>query len=155
MSHPLSPLAEAVSSRRRLYRARERPMPSLLLLVKAAVTPLSLVCFTYIEHGIPCDAYSFREKLTTSDLNSPLRLSCTRPFPPPSRLFLKSSRNNPSRLSFRLSNPQSPIFNHQSPSPILNHQSPILDPQSVPRRPSSVAPHPPRRPFVPRKISNK
>jgi transposase len=51
-----------------------------LLLVKAAETPMSLVCFSFCEHGITRDAYSFLDKLPRSDLNSTPSPSASRPF---------------------------------------------------------------------------
>ena len=56
-------------------------------LAKVAGTHLISVCFSLAEHGISREAYSFK-KIRTSDLNSPLRLSGTRPFPPPGGSFL-------------------------------------------------------------------
>ena len=126
---PLSPLAKTASSRHRLYRAHivpggyERPMPSppqceTLRLAKAAAKPLGLVQFSFAGHGITREAYSFCEKLATSDLNSPLRISSTRSFPPPSRLFLDNLRNNPSPGVFVC-----PTLN---PSPVVRPPSSLI-----------------------------
>jgi hypothetical protein len=76
------------------------PQRENLRLAKAAITPLGLVSFLFTEHGITRDAYSFLAKLAKSDFYSPLRLSDTRPFPPPNGSFLKLSRNNSSCWSF-------------------------------------------------------
>ena len=114
-----------------------------LHLEKAVFASTTLNPSSVVRHPsflIPRGAYSFLAKLTGSDLNSTLRPSNTRPFPPRRTLFLKLSRNNHPRWGFRLPNPQSPIFNPQSPSPILNHQSSITNPSSVLRHPSSLIP---------------
>jgi hypothetical protein len=139
-----------VTRRTRLYRAHivpggyERPMPSSLLLVRVAETPLSLVCLSFTEHEIPREAYSFLDKLATGDFYSPLRLSYTRPFPPPSSLFLKLSRINPPPGVFAspILTRQSSILNLHPQSSILNHQSSITNPSPVVRRPLSVTRHP-------------
>jgi hypothetical protein len=47
------------------------------------------------EHGITCAAYSFLVKLAQSDFYSPLRLSNTRPFPPPRDFVPRNWRNDP------------------------------------------------------------
>jgi len=131
MSLPLSPLAEAAlssplgTSHRRLYRARERPMPSPLLLVIAAEIPMSLVCFSLCEHGITRNAYSFRVKLATSDLNSFPRLSNTRPFPLPRRVVPPNWRNNPSPGVFIRNWFFSMICRKAKSAPVRVHPRPI------------------------------
>jgi len=149
---------ESATSRHRLYRAHceaspwdERPMPSPpqcenLPLIRAAETPLGLVRFSFTEHNIPRGAYSFLAKLAGSDFYSPLRISNTRPFPPRRTLFLKLSRNNTSRLTFRIPSSQS-VLHRQSLSPMFSFaisapfavQSFLFSP--VPRRQSSISNH--------------
>ena len=120
MSLPLSP------------SPTENPRETLLL-VRVAETPLSLVSFSFTEHEIPREAYSFLDKLATGDFYSPLRLSDTRPFPPPGELFRKLSRNNPPGVF------ASPILTRQSSILNLHHQSSIINPQSSITNPSPVA----------------
>ena len=62
------------------------------------LNPSSVLC--HPSSIIPRNAYSFLAKLAASDLNSALRLSDTRPFPPRRTLFLKLSRNNHPRWGF-------------------------------------------------------
>jgi transposase len=49
-------------------------------LARAAETPMSLICFSFCEHDITRDAYSFLDKLPKGDLNSTPSPSASRPF---------------------------------------------------------------------------
>ena len=109
MSLPLA----SINARRRLSpEASARHIPALQS--TASVT----------EYGITRVAYSFLAKLAQSDLYSPLRLTNTRPFPPPRVIVPRSGRNDPSPRRFH-------------PIPVLLHA--MLENKN-PRFPRSPAP---------------